>query len=158
MIELKKITDDNAGELLGLKVADDQEDFVGSNLDSLATAYICITNGGHATTYAVYADNVMVGFIMYGFLTMDYDDTYGEDCYYLWRFMIDKNHQGKGYGKQAIIKVLDEIHQMPNGKADYCYTQYEPENIVVKKMYESLGFTETGEVDDGELIMRLMLR
>jgi len=157
VIELRKITDDNVGELLELEVAEGQEDFVGSNLDSLATAYICITNGGHASTYAIYTDEVMVGFVMYGFLTVDYDDTYGEDCYYLWRFMIDKKHQGKGYGKQAIAQVLEEIRQMPNGKVDYCYTQYEPDNVAVKKLYESLGFVETGEVDDGELIMRLKL-
>jgi len=71
--------------------------------------------------------------------------------------MVDKSHQGKGYGKQAIAKVLDEIKQMPSGKVDYCYTQYEPENVVVKKMYESLGFVETGEDDDGEIIARLKL-
>ena len=157
MIKLRKITDDNAGELLDLELSENQKSYVASNLDSLATAYICMTNGGYVNTYAIYADDTMVGFIMYGFLPVDYDDTYGEDCYYLWRFMIDKNHQGNGYGKQAILQVIDEIKQMPHGKADYCYTQYEPNNAVVKKLYESLDFVETGQIDEDELVARLKL-
>ncbi|MCL2364022.1 MAG: GNAT family N-acetyltransferase [Defluviitaleaceae bacterium] len=156
-IELRKITDDNVGDLLDLQVTEGQEDYVGSNLDSLATAYICDNNGGRAIPYAIYAGDEMVGFVMYGYLPEAYDDTYGEDCYYLWRFMIDKNHQGKGYGTQAIAQVLDEIRQKPHGAAQHCYTQYEPENIPVKKMYEKLGFEETGEEDDGELIMRMKI-
>jgi len=47
---------------------------------------------------------------------------------------------------------------MPYGKVDYCYTQYEPDNIVVKKLYESFGFVETGQTDEGELVARIKLQ
>ena len=66
-----------------------------------------------------------------------------------------------GYMANKLLKrqfaIILSLRQMPNGKVDYCYTQYEPENVAVKKMYESLGFVETGEIDDGELVMRLKL-
>jgi len=159
MVELRKIsiTDDSMKECIELKVTPEQRNFVASNATSLGQAYDLNERGGHAMPYAIYADGVMVGFVMYEFMLYEIEDTYGEDCYYFWRFMIDKNHQGKGYGKQALIQILDEIKQMPCGKADYCYTSYEPKNIVAKKLYESFGFEETGQEVEGELVARLKL-
>jgi len=59
--------------------------------------------------YAIYADSVMVGFIMYGFLKQGIDEAYDENCYYLWRFRVDKIHQSKGYAKQALTQLLEII-------------------------------------------------
>ena len=159
MIELRKIaiTDDNMKECVELEVMPKQRGFVAPNLSSLAEAYYENKCGRNAVPYAIYADNVMVGFIMYGYIKCEDDDTYGEDCYFFWRFMIDKNHQGKGYGKQAMAQLLDEIKTMPSGAVDYIYTSYEPTNTVAKKLYESFGFVETGQVDDGELVARLAI-
>jgi len=161
MIELRKITilDGNMKECIDLEVTSEQEDFVAHNVYSLGQAYILNKKGigSVATTYAIYANGAMVGFVMYGYLEKEYDDTYGEDCYFFWRFMMDKSHQGKGYGRQVLAQILGEIRQMPNGKVDYCYTSYEPTNVVAKKLYESFGFVETGQIDDGENIARLKL-
>jgi len=52
----------------------------------------------------------------------DLSSLYALPCYYIWRILIDKNHQGKGYGKQAIAKIIEEIKTMPHGKADRVYT------------------------------------
>ena len=67
--------------------------------------------------------------------------------YNLWRLMIDKNHQNRGYGKQALELALSFIRTFPCGKADYCWLSYEPENVVAKALYASFGFIETGEKD-----------
>jgi diamine N-acetyltransferase len=154
MIELKKITAKNFDTLVfDLKIADGQESFVASNMISLAQAYVSITNGGFATPYAIYNDGLMVGFVMY-----TYDDKPSEDivpsyilpCYYIWRLFIDKNHQRKGYGKQAIQKIITEIKGMPHGKADRIYVSWHPDNIGSKTLFTSLGFLETGEKDGEE--------
>jgi len=113
MIELRKINDDNMDECIKLEVRDDQDDFVACNMYSLADAYVSISNGAHATPYAIYANDEMVGFIMYDYREYPNDDTFGETCYHIWRFMIDKKHQGKGYGKQATDKIIAEIKTMP---------------------------------------------
>ncbi|MCL2409168.1 MAG: GNAT family N-acetyltransferase [Oscillospiraceae bacterium] len=161
MIELRKISilDDNMKECIELELTPEQYNFVAHNAESLGEAYALNSKGINsvATAYAIYADGLMVGFLMYGYFEKEFDDTYNEDCYYFWRFMVDKSHQGKGYGRQALAQMLDEIRQMPNGKADYCYTSYEPTNVVAKKLYESFGFAETGQVDDGELVARMKL-
>ncbi|MCL2377185.1 MAG: GNAT family N-acetyltransferase [Defluviitaleaceae bacterium] len=159
MIDLRKIwiTDDNMKECIALEVIEEQRKFVASNAMSLADAFDWNKDGESVTPYAIYADGNMVGFVMYCFVRQEYEDTYGEDCYFFWRFMMDKAHQGKGYGREALKMILDEIRQMPNGKAEHCYTSYEPANVVAKKLYEDFGFAETGQVDDGELVARLKL-
>ena len=164
MVELKKISIGNIGAALKcmkLKVLPEQKNFVASNRDSLIEAFglnrRLIGKGSKAAPYAIYADGEMVGFIMYGFFTKKFDSKHGEDYYYFWRFMIDKNHQGKGYARKALAQILDEIKQKPHGEATYCYVSYEPTNEVVRKWYQTLGFEETGEVDAGELVARLTL-
>lgn len=163
MVELRRITYENFERLIfDLKVAKEQENFVASNLGSLAQAYISITNGGFATPYAIYDNDLMVGFVMYTYadkLGGDVEAPYTIPCYYIWRLFIDINHQRKGCGRQAIQKVIAEIKTMPHGKADRIYVSWHPENIGSKTLFTSLGFVETGETEgdayDDEIIARL---
>ena len=163
MIELKKIeiTDATnyslmAKDCIALEISPEQKGFVASNADSLEEAYDGAKEGFIDVPYAIYAGDVMVGFVMYGFVKKE-DDIYGEDCYNLWRIMIDKNHQGKGYAKQAVAKIIDEIKTKPYGEADYIYTSYKPTNIASKSLFASFGFVETGQFDDDEPIARLKI-
>lgn len=80
-----------------------------------------------------------------------------EGNYNLWRLMIDKNYQNRGYGKQAVELALRFIRTFPCGKADFCWLSYEPENAVAKSLYASFGFIETGEKDGEEQIAVLKL-
>lgn len=165
MVNLRKITQGNVYECFDLEVNKEQENFVASNMGSLGEAYASITNGGFATPYAIYDDDAMVGFIMYTFFHKQsvpiYVDVKHAPCYYIWRLMIDKNHQRKGYGRQAVEKIIAEIKTMPYGEANSVFTSYEPNNIGSKTLFASLGFKETGEVEgdiesgDYELIAKL---
>jgi diamine N-acetyltransferase len=155
MIMLKKITHENLCECIyDIETSEKQKEFVDSNVESLAEAYVDITNGGYATPYAVYDNETMVGFVMYTFMDKT-NGPYVLPCYYIWRILIDKNRQRKGYGKQAIEKVIEEIKTMPHGKAERIYTSWVPENIASKSLFESFGFVETGEIDDGEVVVKL---
>ena len=91
-------------------------------------------------------------------------DDYWEDApsiargnYNLWRLMIDKNYQKKGYGKEAVRLALEFIKTFPCGKADFCWLSYEPENEIASRLYHSFGFVETGEMDGDEIIAVLKL-
>ena len=46
--------------------------------------------------------------------------------YNLWRLMIDKAYQNRGYGKEAVSLALEFIKSMPCGEAEYCWLSYEP--------------------------------
>ena len=151
-ITLEKITYKNYIKVIwGLKVTPKQKHFVASNWNSLAEAYVAITNGGVALPFAICKNNKPIGFLMIGYGLAEDDDLEKEDpgfvemarkSYCLWRFMIDKRYQRKGYGRKAMELALDFIKTLPCGKADYCWLSYEPENEVAKKLYASFGFIE----------------
>ena len=160
MIRLERINGENVWDALKLKVSDEQKNFVASNEISIIEAYTAITGNGYAFPFLIYNDDVPVGFLMIGF---DADD-YWEDApkiakgnYNLWRLMIDKDYQGKGYGRKAVLLALDFIKTLPCGRAEYCWLSYEPENDVARKLYGSFGFIETGEKDGEELIATIAL-
>lgn len=160
MIRLEKVDGRNVWDLLKLKVSDDQSSFVASNNISIVEAYTAITGNGYAFPFGIYEDNNPVGFLMIGYDVDDYWDDAPEIAkgnYNLWRLMIDKTYQGKGYGKEAVRLALDFINTFPCGAADYCWLSYEPENEIARKLYSSFGFNETGEMDGEELIAILKL-
>jgi len=151
-ITLEKITYKNYIKTIwGLKVFPKQRNFVAKNVSSLAEAYVAITNGGVALPFAICRNKKPIGFLMIGYGLAEDDDLKDEDpgfvemaskSYCLWRFMIDKRYQNKGYGRKAMRLALDYIRTFPCGKADICWLSYEPENEVAKKLYASFGFVE----------------
>ncbi|WP_027626146.1 GNAT family N-acetyltransferase [Clostridium lundense] len=156
MIELQKITEDNFNDCIKLEPKEEQRSYVASNLLSLAEAYVALSNNeGIPMPYAIYNNDVMVGFIMLVYIEAAEDTD--ENTYWVCRLMIDKEYQGKGYGKDAMTKVIELVRTFPYGKALALSLSYEPENIVAKTLYASLGFVETGDIEDGELVAKLTL-
>ena len=160
MLKLEKINGKNVWDILKLCVSEKQENFVARNDISIIEAYTTITGNGYAFPFGIYDNDTPIGFLMIGFDTDDYwDDApiIAKDNYNLWRLMIDKNYQNKGYGKEAVRLALEFIKTFPCGKAEYCWLSYEPENEIASRLYHSFGFTETGETDGEELIAILKL-
>ena len=153
-ITLEKITYKNYVKTIwGLKVFPKQKNFVAKNVSSLAEAYVTITNGGVALPFAICRNQKPIGFLMIGYSCVE-EDFKDEDpafveivkkSYCIWRFMIDKHYQGKGYGKIAMQLALDYVRTFPCGKGEYCWLSYEPENEGAKKLYASFGFIEHPE-------------
>ena len=137
MVTLKPITRENLENVLALRVAEDQEKYVISNAESLSRAYVYSET---AYPFAVYDDDIIVGFIMMGYYEV-------KGYYTLWEFMIDRKFQNKGYGRQA-LKLGLEFVRGKFGPVDI-YTGVTPGNTVAKKLYESVGFESTGLVELG---------
>ena len=144
-ISLREITPQNFRECINLKVAAGQENFVAPNVMSIAQAKIYPT----VKPLAVYHEDEMVGFVMYGF---DEDEKH----FYLGRLMIDEKHQGKGYGKTATLAVIERMKQIEDCRE--IYLSFVPENTGAEKLYISVGFERTGKIsEDGEVIMKFSL-
>ncbi|MGN7479534.1 GNAT family N-acetyltransferase [Solibacillus silvestris] len=158
MIELRKITGDNIDEVIALEVEEKQNDFIETtNLRSFADAHMLNTDGIPATPLAIYADDTMIGFLMYIYDTMDHESFeneafYGKKGYFIWHMMIDKNYQGKGYGKLAFEKMLMDIETLPYGKADYVALFYHTSNVKAKTLYASFDFIDTGIIQDNSML------
>lgn len=143
-VSLRQITPENFDECVNLKVADGQENFVAPNVKSIAQSKIYPT----MNISAVYDDDVMVGFVMFGF---DPDD----QRYYLVRLMVDEKHQGKGYGKAATQEVINQLKLVEDCRE--LYLSFVPENTGAERLYKSVGFERTGEISQGEIVMRFVL-
>ena len=144
-IRLREITQENAREIIQLKVSETQEQFVASNVISLAQAYF---EREHAWFRGIYADDAPVGFVML------YDDPQ-EPVYFLWRFMMDARYQGLGYGRQAINLLIEHVKTRPAARE--IKVSYVPKDGNPGPFYAKLGFVETGEVEGGETVMKLDL-
>ena len=160
MLRLEKVNGANVWDILKLSVNDNQKEFVASNDVSIIEAYTSITANGYAFPFGIYDEAELVGFVMIGYDKDDYwidapDIANGN--YNLWRLMIDKKYQHKGYGRAAVELVLDFIKTLPCGPAEYCWLSYEPENVIARNLYASFGFEETGDMDEEEVIAALKL-
>lgn len=146
MVELRKVTKENFEEVIRLSVADNQVTFVASNIYSLAQAGVYRET---AFPFAIYADDNLVGFIMMGYYEK-------ESQYTLWRFMIDKKYQGRGYGKLALKLAVN--YMICNFQVKELGTGTHCENFVAQNLYKSIGFKETGEIDGDEIGMKLLIK
>lgn len=143
MVELRKITKDNFDEILNLKVSEEQKSFVSSNAHSLAQAWLYKKT---AFPFAIYAGNILVGFVMLGYYEEKSQHT-------LWKLMIDEKHQNKGYGRQALQLAIEFLKN--NFKVKSVFTGCVFCNIAAKEMYQSFGFKETGITDEVCFEMKL---
>jgi diamine N-acetyltransferase len=144
-VTLREITQETLFAILSLKVSDDQKRFVAPNAVSIAEAYF----SKHAWFRAIYAGDTPVGFVM---LYSDRD----KPVYFLWRFMIDKHHQRKGYGSQAMQELIAYVKSLPNAKE--LLVSYAPGKGNPSPFYKKCGFVETGEWEDNEKVMKLTWR
>ena len=151
-ITLRPIDDANREQVLALSVREDQP-FVAPNDVSLRQfAETEAEAPGVARPFAIYADEELVGFCMFAFDPEEEDE---DDRYWLWRFMIDKNEQDKGYGQAALREIIQYFRD--NG-ADRLFLSTEPENERGLHIYHKAGFRETGIIEDDEAVMMRMLK
>jgi [ribosomal protein S5]-alanine N-acetyltransferase len=138
-ISLRKINQDNWKECIYLQVGDDQKSFVATNVFSLAEVSFYSTY----EALAIYHDDVMVGFLLYG-------RDPGDGKYWITRVMIDKKYQHSGYGKTAMLQLIELLKKKNDCNA--IYISHEPQNVIADKMYSSLGFKDTGKIQEGEKV------
>lgn len=147
MINLKKITEDNFIDAFDLKLGAGQDAFVSHPIRSLAQAYVY---RNQCQPFGIYNDDEMVGYVM---VIYDYDIPE----YDIWHMMIDERHQGEGFGKVALEKVLSYIGTKPFGDSNRVTLTCNKDNEVALALYHSIGFKDTGVIDDDEIEMSMEL-
>lgn len=144
VVQLREVTRDNLRAVLKLSVSPEQEKFVASNAISIAEAHFDPT----AWFRAIYAGEIPVGFVMLAMVPAD-------GMYYVWRFMIDRAQQRKGYGRRAMELVIEHVRREPN--ATRLLLSFVPGDDGPEPFYTRLGFKRTGEEEDGEVYAALTL-
>ncbi|MDY3225303.1 MAG: GNAT family N-acetyltransferase [Candidatus Faecousia sp.] len=146
-VTLKKIDESNFLDAFGLELGEGQEKFVSNPIRSLAQAYVYYHQ---CTPFGIYHADQMVGYVL---VIYDYD----LQEYDIWHLMIDKTQQGKGYGRAAMEQCLAYIAGKPFGASDRVSLTCNRENQSAICLYKSLGFSETGNEEDGEIELSLRL-
>jgi diamine N-acetyltransferase len=144
-VELRPITADNFEAVLRLEVLPEQASFVAPNVRGIAETYIC----PDAEPRAVYAGADLVGFVL--FHPIDRDEPAEGHC--IVRLMIAREFQGRGLGRQALDAAVAWI--VRERRVDRVRLSVVPSNATARGLYRSAGFVETGELDDGEIVMVL---
>jgi diamine N-acetyltransferase len=141
-VSFEEITSENLTTVMKLNVSELQKKFVAPNSVSIAQGHYSDTAWFRAICY----EKLPVGFIMI-------DDNEKLPEYFLWRFMIDDRYQGFGIGKKALELAIEYVKTRPDAKE--FLTSCVPGEGSPLEFYKKLGFEETGEVSEGELVLKL---
>lgn len=144
MINLVEVTPENWRVNIG--VAPEQKTHVCDKAGILARAYAYRNSRSNALL--ICDDDTPVGIALY----YDLDDLKEYD---LCQFFIDARYQRKGYGTEAAKQILKLLKD--DGKFDKVTLCYTEGNTAAKNFYEKLGFTYTGDCEDGEIVMERKL-
>jgi diamine N-acetyltransferase len=145
-ITLREVTNDNSRALAGLKVAHGQRRFVASNAYSMREA---LDEPDSTFARGIYDGDTPVGFAMYG-----RDSETGR--WWIIRLMVALEHQRRGYGRAAMLALVDILNANPD--CAEVFLSFVPDNAAARALYSSLGFEDTGRIEDGEVVYRLRLR
>lgn len=140
-VYFKDIDEHNREKVKSLSIKEEQSTFI-------ETVEECLEEANQYKEWhpvAIYDYDEIVGFAMYG--------SFGPNKHtWIDRILIDKQHQGKGFGKEAMKKLMGVVLE------EYCvdtiYLSIVEENKVAYKLYTSLGFEDMNEIDpnNGELM------
>lgn len=140
-VTLVPVTRENYRAVCCLPVEPGDEGFVAPNAFSLAQA-------AYEPGFEPYA--VMAGSELVGFAMCDKDQKTGD--HWVCRLMVARDKRRNGYGRAAMAQILgiDRQRSLPG-----IYVSFVPENRSAQALYESLGFRDTGKVEDGESVYHL---
>lgn len=149
MLERRGITRETLGALLKLKVRPDQDHLVAPNPVTIAQCAYEQPGG--------YVWGLWDGATAVGLLAMIHPGEYrhlepGDDPEgaYIWRLMIGAEHQGKGYGAEAIAECRRQARDWGLPRVATSVVQSDDSNI---GFYEKLGFRRTGAIVDDEIVL-----
>jgi diamine N-acetyltransferase len=143
-ISLHPVNHDNWRSVAHLEVSEAQRAFVAEPCHYLALC--CYENDWRPL--AIYLGEQVIGFMMWAI------DAADGSCW-LGGILVDQSMQNRGYGKQAVqaaIAMLREKH----GHNNFALS-YQPANLIAKRLYRNLGFKETNDWEDDEIVARLSL-
>jgi diamine N-acetyltransferase len=146
-VSLREIDDKNIKAVLALSVTEKQKQvYPRSNAYSIAEGHYP-PDDDPVWMRAIYAEEIPVGFIM----TSEVPE---EGIYFIWRIMVDAEHQGKGYGAKAVKLLIDRAMNIGNPKE--ILTSHLKGDGDAGGFYLNLGFRYTGEiVDTNDYMMKM---
>lgn len=138
--EFLPVSAENREAILKMSLLKEQEHFI-------ETIGECLEEAKQLSCWrpvGVYFENKLIGFAMYG--------KFEDNRVWLDRYLIDKEYQGMGHGREALKELMAKI------KREYqcreIYLSLFEDNTAAKTLYEAQGFRFNGDLDTkGEKVM-----
>ncbi|EKV30740.1 acetyltransferase, GNAT family [Caenispirillum salinarum AK4] len=147
---LRAVEDVGRAALLAVRVAPHQARFVPDVAATLDEAAAMPEVHLRAVCLANREPPVVVGLLMYA---LDRDDR----APWIYRLLIDRDHQGKGLGGEALEAAVAELARAyPLRPAVYIGVR--PENAEARALYARHGFEPDGRRVDGDIVLRRVVR
>jgi diamine N-acetyltransferase len=151
-VAFREVDELNREAVLAITLAPEQEPYVGSVAEAIEEARE--VPEGRPWYRAVFDGEIAVGFIMLSWnVPPNPPEIIGP--WYLWKLIVDRRYQGRGYGRTIVEKVSAIVRAEG---AETLLTSYAlgPDNP--GPFYKNVGFIPTGDVNiDGEIIVALKL-
>lgn len=147
MIRLEEVHKDNYEDCIYLELESDQMGNLTPNSISIAQSKF----ETHFRIRAIYKDDEVIGFLTY----CQEDEPEDPELYWLFRFMFDKAHQGKGHASKALQLLMDEVSELGGKRLQ---TMHKPANVNAESAYMKFGFTKIGVLDDGDIHLEILVR
>lgn len=141
-VTVHPVTKDNQRAVSDLVVAPRQRAFVED-----PDFYLALCGSTDWNPCVVSTADAVVGFIMWAV-----DD---DDSVWLGGIFIDARHQRLGYGRRCVEVLMGQLAERAVS-AGFALS-YQRENAVAARLYAELGFVETGEMAEDEVVARRRL-
>ncbi|WP_175991493.1 GNAT family N-acetyltransferase [Bacillus sp. Marseille-Q1617] len=132
-VRLVEINSENWYECCQLELTKDQAEYLESNAISIAQTKFEPT----LRAFAIYGDEKMAGFLMFNSVKEELG------AYWVYRIMVERSSQGKGIGKEATRRMIEEMAKLPD--AEKIVVGYHPDNKGAHNLYAGLGFIDEGD-------------
>jgi diamine N-acetyltransferase len=156
-VELRDIvTEADRAAAIAIRRGPGQDQFVASVESSLGEAveypeacarYWTVNDGDRVVGFVMLSDGIAAD-------VLEADPTL-VGPYFLWRLLIDEREQRKGYGTAALDALVAYVRERPG--AEVLLTSADQGEGSPQPFYERYGFVPTGEIHEGEVILRLDL-
>lgn len=144
-VDVLPVTDANWRQLTALRVTPAQRAYVADPCYYLA---LCCYGSTGWSPLAITAGGRAVGFLMWA---VDPDD----GACWLGGILVDAEHQGRGIGGAAVARAIARLAD-EHGFEHFALS-YLPDNARARRLYARLGFRESGEFEDDEIVARYRL-
>lgn len=139
MILLREINEKNWYDVSKLQTTEQQKQYVASAIGIMARAYAM--RSSRAKVYAIVFDETYVGIAM----VRNMDDE--PVCYELQQFFIDHRFQNRGYGKEALKLIINELEkEREYSNIEVCVKMDDKAAI---HLYKEIGFVDTKYISPG---------
>ena len=146
MVTLQDVNRENWIDCAKLALHDHQLGYVANNVFTIAESKYY----PHHQLRAIHDGERVVGMLAY----CHEDEPIDLELYWVFRLLIDRDHQRRGHGFDAMPLALHAIRQRG---AKRVRTMHKPNNAAAAALYRAVGFEPIGTHVDGDTLLELRL-